>query len=67
MRVKLTVTLDVEGVEDGGALADKPRVLQSVREGIEHAIRYGQGEGFVHDMCDDVSIELAEISEATEE
>jgi hypothetical protein len=66
MKVELTITLDVEGQEDAGQLADKPRVLRSVREAIEHAIRYGQGEGHVHDMSESISIMLGEVGEATE-
>lgn len=67
MRVKLSITLDVDAVEDNGVLSDKSRVLRSVREGIERAVRYGQGENFVHELSSDGSVMLAGVGEAIEE
>lgn len=67
MKVKLSITLDVVALENNRVLANKPRVLRSVRDGILNAIRYGQGKGFVHKMNNDISIMLAGIGEATEE
>jgi hypothetical protein len=66
MKVQLTVTLDVEGLASDAVLADKPRVLDSVRQAIQNAIRHGQGEGHVHKMSDEISIMLFAVGAATE-
>jgi len=67
MQAKVTVAIDVSAIEDDAVLTDKARVLRSVCEAIRHAVKYGEGEGFCHEMENDLSLEIrnVEVEEVT--
>jgi hypothetical protein len=61
--VRLIVTLQVETLEPGVLMTETEAngfALQAVR----HALRYGEGQSFVHDGDDVVSIGIADVKVA---
>lgn len=62
MKVHLNVTLDVEPCEEKDANLPPEEVTASVREAIENAIRYAQGEGHAHPLSAVVSVLLNSVA-----
>ena len=63
-RVTVTVTLDVEHVESDERVAEADARLAAV-QGVEYAVNHAQGEGFVHDRSDELSIIVAGVRSGT--
>ncbi len=63
-RVTVTVTLDVEHVENDERVATAVAQLAAV-QGVEYAVKHAQGEGFVHDRSDELSIIVAGVRSGT--
>lgn len=63
-RVTVTVTLDVEHVESDERVAEAVARLAAV-QGVEYAVNHAQGEGFVHDRSNELSIIVAGVRSGT--
>jgi hypothetical protein len=61
MQVKVTVVVDVEAVKDPAILTCKAHVLESVQEAIHHAVKYGEGEGFVHSLDNELALSIVSV------
>jgi len=61
MRVQVIVTVDVESCDPNDFKASTGEFQAAAVEAIHHAVRYGEGEGFVHELSEVVSIQLVNV------
>ena len=61
MRMQVLVTLDVEPCEPNAFVGSQRSFSKAAGEAITHALEYGEGEGFVHELSNDVSIQVASV------
>lgn len=61
MQIQLLVTLDVEPCDPAAYTLTREVAETAATQAVRHAIRYGEGEGHVHDRADDVSIILVDV------
>ena len=61
MRLQVLVTVDVEACDPDDFKGSTGEFLAAAVEAIRHAVRYGQGEGFVHELAEVVNIQLVNV------
>lgn len=61
MRVQVLVTVEVEASDPNDFKGSTGEFRAVAVEAIHHAVLYGQGEGFVHDLSEVVSIQLVNV------
>ena len=61
MRVQVLVTVDVESCDPNDFKGSTGEFQAAAIEAISHAVRYGEREGFVHELSEVVSIHVVNV------
>ena len=61
MRVQVLVTVEVETCDPNDFKGSTGEFQAAAIEAINHAVLYGEGEGFVHELAEVVSIQLVNV------
>ncbi|MBM3740827.1 MAG: hypothetical protein FJW39_34205 [Acidobacteria bacterium] len=61
MRVQVLVTVEVESCGPNDFAGSTGEFQAAATEAINHAVQYGQGEGFVHELAEVVSIRVVNV------
>ena len=59
--MQVLVTFNVEPCEPITFVGSQKSFRMAAVEAITHALKYGEGEGFVHELSNDVSILVASV------
>ena len=61
MEVRVLVTLQVEACDPDDFKGSTGEFQQAAVDAIEHAVKYGENQGFVHPLANDVSIGVVAV------